>query len=169
MAGIKSVGVHILDAPYHIDREYTYYYDGDVAPGDFVLVPFGRANRKKTALVTSVGSGVDYSELKPVTDEISRDLSLGNEFMALCVFMSQQTLCSYGDAVKRFIPSAAFDMAEELLVYKNEPAEPLNERASAVLSYVKLNSPVKERKLFSEFGEDCRAVVSSLSRESSLM
>ncbi|MBR6051374.1 MAG: primosomal protein N' [Clostridia bacterium] len=162
MAGIKSVGVHILDAPYHIDREYTYYYDGDVAPGDFVLVPFGRANRKKTALVTSVGSDVDYSELKPVTDEISRDLSLGNEFMALCVFMSQQTLCSYGDAVKRFIPSAAFDMAEELLVYKNEPAEPLNERASAVLSYVKLNSPVKERKLFSEFGEDCRAVVSSL-------
>ena len=162
MAGIKSVGVHILDAPYHIDREYTYYFDGDVAPGDFVLVPFGKANRKKTALVTSVGECGDYSELKPVTGAISKGLSLGDEFMALCVFLSEQTFCSYGDAVKRFIPSAAFDSAEELLVFASEPSAPLNERAAAVLSYIKLHGPVKEKKLFSEFGEDCRAVVSSL-------
>lgn len=162
MAGMKSVGVHILDAPYHIDREYTYYFDGDVRPGDFVLVPFGKANRKKTALVTSVGECGDYSELKPVTSAISKSLSLGDEFMALCVFMSEQTLCSYGDAVRRFIPAAAFDSAEEILVYKSDPEEPLNERAEAVLSYIKQHGPVKEKKLFTEFGEDCRAVISSL-------
>lgn len=162
MTAEKSVGVHILDAPYHIDREYTYHYDRDVSPGDFVLVPFGKANRRKTALVTSVGECGDYSELKPVDSPVSQNLSLSKEFMELCAFMHEQTFCSYGDAVRRFIPSAAFDSAEEILAFKNEPAEPLNERAEIVLSYIKTHGPVKEKKLSAEFGEDCRAIISKL-------
>ena len=162
MAETKSVGVHILDAPYQIDREYTYYYDGDVKVGDFVLVPFGRSNRKKTALVTSVSACADYSELKPVETTVSEDLSLNDEFMALGAFMSEQTLCSLGDAVRRFIPAAAFDSAEETLIYSSDPDVPLNERAGIVLSYIKLHAPVREKKLFEEFGEECRPIISKL-------
>lgn len=162
MTSVKSVGVHILDAPYHIDREYTYYYDGDVSVGDFVLVPFGKANKKKIALVTSVGSCEDYSSIKPVDSRVCENVSLGEEFMGLCDFMCDQTFCSVGDAVRRFVPPSALDSGEETFVYTGEPSEPLNERATIILDFIKTHSPVEAKKLDTEFSGDCRAVLSRL-------
>lgn len=158
----KSVGVRILDAPYQIDGEYTYYFDGDVAVGDFVLVPFGKANKRKIALVTSVGECADYSALKPVDEKICADLSLSPEFMELCEFMCDRTFCSAGDAVRRFIPAPAFDNAEELLIYESDPEEEINERVKAVFSYIKAHSPVKTKKLVTEFGEECKTAINKL-------
>lgn len=77
MSKEKKVGVRILDAPYTIDHEYSYYTDDDgIHVGGFVLVPFGRANKKKIALVTSVDDTDDYAELKPISSRICSDLSL---------------------------------------------------------------------------------------------
>ena len=162
MTRVKSVGVRILDAPYQIDNEYTYYYDGDVKIGDFVLVPFGKANKRKTALVVSIGESSDYSALKPVDEKINPDLSLTPEFMELCDFMCERMLCSAGDAVRRFIPAPAFDSTEETLVFIKDPEEELNERAQVVFSYIKAHSPVKVKKLASEFGDDIKAVIGKL-------
>ena len=59
-----TVGVRLLDIPYHLDIEYTYYIpptiDGEIGVGAFVLVPFGGANKKHTALVTSHQKTNDY-------------------------------------------------------------------------------------------------------------
>ena len=162
MTSVKSVGVHILDAPYHIDREYTYYFGGEVSVGDFVLVPFGKANKKKIALVCRVGECGDYSELKPVFSRVCENVSLSDEFMGLCEFMCDQTFCSVGDAVRRFVPPSALDSAEDVFVFKSEPDEPLNERAEIILDFIKTHSPIKAKKLDVEFGEDCRAVISKL-------
>ncbi|MBQ0125904.1 MAG: primosomal protein N' [Clostridiales bacterium] len=160
---VIKVGVRILDAPYQIDREYSYYsYDESIAPGDFVLVPFGKANKRKTALVTSVCECEDYSALKPVDSKIDENLSLKKEFMGLWEFMREQTFCSCGDAVRRFIPAAAFDSAEETLVFVKEPEEEFNERVKTVLSYIRLHSPVKTSKLEKEYGEDCKNAISKL-------
>ena len=56
---IRTLGVRLLDVPYHLDIEYTYYIpdpvEEDFSVGDFVLVPFGKANKKLCALVTSLG------------------------------------------------------------------------------------------------------------------
>ena len=64
-AYVGTLGVHLLDIPHHLDIEYTYYIpetiDGDIPVGAFVLVPFGGANKKLVALVTSVGKTDDYS------------------------------------------------------------------------------------------------------------
>ena len=66
----NTVGVRLLDLPFHLDREYSYYVPDTLcfspAVGDFAVVPFGGANKKHIALITSVGKTNDYGKLKPV-------------------------------------------------------------------------------------------------------
>lgn len=66
--------------------------------GEFVLVPFGGANKKHCALVTSIGETEDFSRLKPVLSPINEQLALNEEMMALVRFLCDRTLCTVGDA-----------------------------------------------------------------------
>ena len=113
----KTLGVRLLDVPQHLDREYTYYVPQtlwlSLAVGDFVLVPFGGANKKHSALVTSVSQTDDYSKLKPILAQINASLSLNEEMMALVRFLCDRTLCTMGDAVRRLIPADAFARSDE--------------------------------------------------------
>ena len=159
----RSIGVHILDAPYQIDKEYTYYSDiTEIETGSFVLVPFGRSNKRKLALVTSIGAESDFGKLKPVDALISEKIALDGEMMGLCDFLTDRCLCSVGDAVRRFIPSSAFENVEELILYKQTPSTPLSDKLSEILSYVKLKSPVKAERLKKEFGDDASHDISKL-------
>ena len=114
----KTVGVRLLDVPQHLDREYTYYVPQtlwlSLAVGDFVLVPFGAANKKHSALVTSISETEDYSKLKPILAQINASLSLDDEMMSLVRFLCDRTLCTMGDAVHAMIPAGA----EGLLLHK---------------------------------------------------
>ena len=55
----RCAGVYLLDNPYFIDSEYTYFIPdelvGRVKRGSFVTVPFGNSNRRRMALVWRVG------------------------------------------------------------------------------------------------------------------
>ena len=116
-AYVKTLGVRLLDVPYHLDIEYTYYVPESITAGftvgEFVLVPFGGANKKHCALVTSIGETEDFSRLKPVLSPINEQLALNEEMMALVRFLCDRTLCTVGDAVRRLIPAGAFERADE--------------------------------------------------------
>ena len=47
--------IRMLDAPYHVDRPYTYLVPaplcGEVRAGRLARVPFGKANRAEKALI----------------------------------------------------------------------------------------------------------------------
>ena len=66
----RYVGVHLLEAPYQIDREYTYYLPpvlaDEVRVGSLVAVPFGGANRRAYALVVSLSEESGLEKVKPV-------------------------------------------------------------------------------------------------------
>jgi len=162
---IRSIGVHILDAPYQIDKEYTYYSEIDeIELGSFVIVPFGFGNIPKIALVTSIGGGDgDFFKLKEVDRVISEKIALDEEMMGLCKFLTDRCLCSVGDAVRRFIPASAFENIEEMILYKSDPDMPLTESQSEILGFIKKRSPVKAEKLKNEFG-DVSPVISKLLR-----
>ena len=162
---IRSIGVHILDAPYQIDKEYTYYSEIDeIELGSFVIVPFGFGNIPKIALVTSIGGGDgDFFKLKEVDRVISEKIALDEEMMGLCKFLTDRCLCSVGDAVRRFIPASAFENIEEMILYKSDPDMPLTESQSEILGFIKKRSPVKAEKLKNEFG-DVSHVISKLLR-----
>ena len=50
--------VHILNAPYHIDKAYTYHLPAQleekVSVGSVVVVPFGGANKQRCGIVTAL-------------------------------------------------------------------------------------------------------------------
>ena len=165
----KTVGVRLLDVPQHLDREYTYYVPQtlwlSLAVGDFVLVPFGGANKKHTALVTSVSETEDYSNLKPILAQINASLSLNEEMMALIHFLCDRTLCTMGDAVRRLIPADAFARSDEYFsVSKQAPVseKKLNTKATLILGFIATHEPVREERIEKEFGAEVRPVLRRL-------
>ena len=120
----NTVGVRLLDVPQYLDREYTYYVPQtlwlSLSVGDFVLVPFGAANKKHSALVTSISQTDDYSKLKPILAQINTSLSLDEEMMALVRFLCDRTLCTMSDAVRRLIPADAFARSDEYFSVNKE-------------------------------------------------
>lgn len=169
-AYIKTLGVRLLDVPYHLDIEYTYYVPENIgfefAVGEFVLVPFGGANKKLYALVTSIGETGDFSRLKPVLSPINEQLALNDEMMALVRFLCDRTLCTVGDAVRRLIPAGAFERADEYYFAASKSEKfSLNAKAAAIYSFIIRHAPVSEKRLEAEYGTDVRPVLRSLLSE----
>ncbi len=167
----EAVGVRLLDIPYHLDIEYTYYIpptiDGAISVGSFVLVPFGGANKKHTALVTSHQKTNDYGKLKPILALINEQLSLSGEMMALVRFLCDRTLCPMGDAVRRLIPAAAFEKADEVYFPsdKTEESGAFNTKTAAVLAFIRGHAPAKASRIEKEFGTDSRSIIRFLLKE----
>ena len=117
----EYAGLHILKNPYHIDNTYDYFVPPDLreslCAGDFVAVPFGKANKREIALVISLKDCPDNDEItcKPILSICDKRLSLSEEMLGLCLFMREQTLCSTGDAIKAMMPSAALTDPHEII------------------------------------------------------
>ncbi len=123
----KVVKVHILDVPYHADREYDYYaptelFD-EISEGSLVIVPFGAANRQKVALVTAFGEDAEYetNKIKHIVSVLDSCLSLTSQMLGLCKFMKSTTLCTMGEACRCMVPSVMVSRVDELLYCTDKP------------------------------------------------
>jgi len=121
----KTAGVYILDIPYHADKAYTYYVpatvEESVEPGSVVLVPFGKGNRRMTGVVTEVAEGKTDPKIKPIIQTVGEGRVLSPELLRLCMFVKDHTLCTFGDAIRAVIPSAA--MSKVIVNYRIIPKE----------------------------------------------
>lgn len=100
--------VYIIDAPYHIDRPFDYQTDGSVTCGNFVRVPFGKADKLRTGVVVRVKSASDSeANIKPVHSVVLGRFSLTEEMLGLCLFLKRFTLCTFGEAVRTVLPPGA--------------------------------------------------------------
>ena len=105
--------VHLLDAPLSLDRAFDYFIPSSmrsgIRRGSFVTVPFGKGNRNRLAVVTDFAERTEVSAslVKPLLSLCEARLSLSEEMLGLCFYMREQTLCTFGDAVRAMIPSAA--------------------------------------------------------------
>ncbi len=165
--------VRILDVVYHGDRVYEYYIPQTIAdavvPGCLVNVSFGRGNRKCAAIVTDVVSEPESErELKPIFSVSSDSPVLGEEEIALCRFMCDYTLCTFGEAVKTVVPSAAMSRLNFYYFVKDEPSEAkkkkLSEKALLFYSFVKSRGRASAGVLRNEFGEETAALAATLIR-----
>ena len=143
----KYISVHILDVPYQADCEYTYFVPSHlclgVKRGRLAVVPFGKSNRRHTALI--VKEDVEYSsEAKEIFSLINSYFSLSEEMIELCYFMKRQTLCTIGEAVKCQIPISLITKTKELL------------------SVTDKGTPKEERELYSYICENPNSQMSAL-------
>ncbi len=117
---VLYAAVYVLDCPFGIDHAYHYYIpralENAVMPGAFVTVPFGKGNRRKLALATSVcrweqltdlPQGVTPAQFKPVDGVCRERLFLSEEQLSLCFYLKEQTLCTLGEAVRTVVPAPA--------------------------------------------------------------
>ena len=126
--------VYLFDAPYHIDRPFDYLCEDDIRAGDIVKVPFGRANSLRLAVVTRVKDACEGEGIKSVHSRLDTRYSLSEEMLGLCLFMKGHTLCSFGEAARSVIPSAALSDIPSVKVKKTCVLTLSPEEANALLA-----------------------------------
>ena len=108
--------VYLMGTTYAIDRTYEYYIPtemiGHIHIGQIVMVPFGKANRKMTAVVYKLGTSEEVDRLKPILSARD-DIRLSDEELALALFIKDQTFCTVGDAIRTILPPAALTAVAE--------------------------------------------------------
>lgn len=148
----RYVSVHLLEAPYQIDREYVYYLPAalakDVQVGSVVAVPFGTANRRAYALVVSLSEESRMEKVKPVMAVLPHRFALSEEMRGLCFFLKEHTLCSVGDAVRCLLPGTAFSAIREF--YLSGSGMPADEAEANACRMVFSEGRVEADRLRSE-------------------
>lgn len=113
----EYASVYILDNPYSIDSTYDYFIPvemrGAISRGSFVTVPFGKGNRKQTAVVAGFCAAPSYKSIKSVFSVCDDKEPLSEEILELCLYLKDQVLCTMGDAVRSAVPSSVLGKAVE--------------------------------------------------------
>ena len=102
----------VNDANIHFDRLYSYCVPprlaGRIWPGSMVLVPFGRGNKPRMAVVLDVQEIEDAPDkLKTMLDAAPEEARLTPDLMELVRFLKERTFCTWFEAVKAVIPYGA--------------------------------------------------------------
>ena len=165
---MEYAGIHLLDSPYFLDVAFDYYIPsalrGKVDVGDFVVVPFGNANKKRLGLAVSIKDKPERQDTvcKPICDVVPKKMSLSSEMLGLCFFMKEHTLCTVGDAVRSMVPASAISRLVEIWSATSaEIKEEFDESTLLVCEYIRKKGSVKFDLLKKHFGEE---VLSSLKK-----
>lgn len=110
MPQIAKVAVN--DATIHFDKLYSYRVPPELAgriwPGGLVLVPFGRGNKARMAVVLEVGEEAEPDpRCKPLLDAAPEEARLTDDLLELVRFLKDRTFCTWFEAVKAVIPYGA--------------------------------------------------------------
>ena len=164
----RYISVRIIDAPYHIDHAYDYYvpeeYEEEICVGAVVTVPFGRSNKRTSALVCEVKDKSDFERVKPISSVSDPRFFLSEEMIELCFFMCEQTLCTVGEAMRCMIPAAALSRSCQVLIPSSDKSADimLTGAESSVLNYLKEHPRSTPKAVISHIGEASEGIISKL-------
>lgn len=100
--------VAVENALYAFDMLYSYEVPealaGKVAAGGRVVVPFGRGNKKRIGLVFEISEDKPCGKTKPVEGVVDEQPALSEELLRLCVWIRDNTFCTYYDAFRAILP-----------------------------------------------------------------
>ena len=98
--------IAVSAANFAIDKPYSYWIPQDMAlaPGQRVMVPFGRANRRTEGIVLTVESGSE-DKLKPVESCLDDGPILTETQLRLAAFLRERYFCTFFDAIRVMLPA----------------------------------------------------------------
>ncbi len=170
----EYASVYLLDAPIFLDNSYDYYIPAELREetvvGSFVNVPFGNSNRAVLAVVTELRERPLLKDVtcKPISTLAGAGLVLSEEMIKLCFFMKEQTLCSFGEAVRTAVPASVISRLEEIYTAVDCGDENFRSPigvALPVCEYIRNKGSVSFGYLRTKFGADVGAALKKL-RES---
>lgn len=166
----STAQVYLIGMTFAIDRLYDYYIpkelSGRICRGQLVLVPFGKANRKMTAVVYSIGSVEEIDRYKPVLSA-REDILLTDEELKLALFIKEQTFCTVGDAIRTMLPPALLTGAAERYFPIKDASEaaPLSPAFRYVFADILRVPGVSFETLRETHGEEVKEILNVLVRD----
>ncbi len=100
--------IAVSAATFAIDKPYSYLIPMDcaLAPGQRVIVPFGRANKASEGVVLSVEENPqDISKLKYIQQVLDEGPILTDTQLRLAAFLRERCFCTFFDAIRAMLPS----------------------------------------------------------------
>ena len=159
-------GVAVDNTVYHFDKIFDYVIPDTLAStiqvGCRVLVPFGRGNKKRQAMVMHIAdvsqSTSESSKLKEVCSVLDSEPVLTKEMVKMVEFMKEHSFCTYYDAVKAMLPAGInYKITTEYSVIKPvqfDMCDLDDEDRRIVYFLLKKGAPVKSQTLMDAFGFD---------------
>ena len=98
--------IAVSAANFAIDKPYSYWIPQDMAlaPGQRVMVPFGRANRRTEGIVLTVEPGSE-DKLKPVESCLDDGPILTETQLRLAAFLRERYFCTFFNAIRVMLPA----------------------------------------------------------------
>lgn len=90
------------------DKAYDYsipqQLEGKALVGCRVAVPFGKGSKLRVGIITRLTDSTDSKRIKSISAVLDEAPLLSNEMLELARWMSEQTFCTYYEAVKAMLP-----------------------------------------------------------------
>lgn len=159
--------VHITDIAYGIDRRYSYFVPHELRDkiniGSVVVVPFGNANKRVSAIVVGFSDCCEYPRVKPIDDIMHYPFDVPECLINTCVFMKERFFCTFGSAFRAVIPPGV-NLDSEIFYYLAEDADVsgLNDAAEVLLRFITCKGNASEREIVAEFGEESKKLLQAL-------
>ena len=111
----------VLAATFAIDKPYSYFIpeEMELQPGQRVMVPFGRGNRRCEGVVLSVEEGTQPG-LKAVERALDEEPLVSPYMLRLAAFVRDRYFCTFYDAIRAMLPAglwfqskASFSLTED--------------------------------------------------------
>ena len=157
------VGVAVENTVYHFDKIFDYVVPenltADIKVGCRVLVPFGRGNKYRQAMVMYtkwLNSSENDTMLKEIAELLDSEPVLTTEMIEMASFMKSHCFCTYYDAIKAMLPAGInYKITTEYSVKKPlacDIYELDDEKRRVVQFLLKKSKPVKREVLLDTFG-----------------
>ncbi len=174
-------GVAVDNTVYHFDKIFDYIipdeFADDIKVGCRVLVPFGKGNKSRQAMVmylknTNSADG-DFAMLKQVSSLLDSEPVLTDEMVDMVRFMKSHCFCTYYDAIRAMLPAGInYKITTEYSVKKPMEFELFDlddEKRRIVQFLLKKGTPVKKENLLSNFGFEDTKLLDCMCKEGILI
>ena len=159
--------VHIIDIAYGIDKQYSYFIPyalrEQVDIGSVVVVPFGNANKRVSAVVVDLIEHCAYPHVKSIESVMQYPFDVPSDLISTCTFMKERFFCTFGSAFRAVIPPGVNLGTETVYTAdKDLDISRLNDAGQVMMRYIFQHGVITEREAVDEFGEECKILLSSL-------
>ncbi len=149
--------VALYGATYAFDKLYSYAIPPkmNLTAGQRVIVPFGRGNTEKQAMIFEIAEEDSY-HLKTVKSVIDEKPVLTDEMLKMCEYMHETVFCTRCDAVSAMLPTG---LNHRLINFYSANIdflglEALSDTERQIFTYLKANGEKSEDDIISTFGVD---------------
>ena len=161
---MRCAGVAIEKAAFAYDAIYTYLIPeiltDEIAVGSRVIVPFGKGNKRRLAVVLEIGE-TEEEGLKSIYSALSNDIALSNELCGLVSWLKDNTFCTYFEAAKTMLPPGMnAKIRDSYIVQKTDYV--LTEEEAEFVKKVEEAKTIKDKQKI--FCEDNRVMINRLTK-----